>query len=223
MGRLSFAQCSQAVKRILAHHTGVPAAMLECMGKAANLGLCKSRSARRTMSLTETPSPTCAPGLSGLSAHFFGFPHGFVRSDFDTCGNPAKGGDVVYTSERRTRAGGHAIVERIAQCLRKLGSLRRLPCLVLPRAVTLWVNRLCLGAARALPQVQSQAVTLSPVLSLAQPATSRTAGLTPRAVTKQPRAGAHIHSYGFSAAGPRLSGGLFFCPTAGATGRGITG
>jgi hypothetical protein len=63
-------------------------------------------------------------------------------------------------------------------------------------------------------------VTWSLVPSSVVQATLRTAVLTPRAVTKQPRGNAPIHSYGFLAAGPRLSGGLFFCPTAGATGRG---
>jgi hypothetical protein len=63
-------------------------------------------------------------------------------------------------------------------------------------------------------------VTWSLVPSSVAQATSRTAVLTPRAVTKQPRGNALIHSYGFLAAGRRLSGGLFFCPTAGATGRG---
>ena len=223
MGRLSFAQCSQAVARIPAHHFGASAAVLESMGKAANLVLCKSRFARRTMSLTETPSPTCALGSTGLSAHFFGLPHDFVRSAFNERGNQVQGGGVAYTSERRTRAGGHGIVERIAQCLRKHGSLLRLPCLVWPRAVTRLANKLCWVAAQAPLRAQSQAVTWSPVLSSAQPATSRTAVLTPRAVTKQPRGNAHIHSYGFLAAGPRLSGGLFFCPTAGATDRGTIG
>lgn len=220
MGRLSFAQCIQAVKRISAHVFRAPAAMLASTGEAANLGLCKSRIARRTMSLTETPSPTCALGSTGLSAHFFGLPHGFVWSAFNGRGNQVQGGDVAYTSERRTRVGGHGIVERIAQCLRKLGSLLRLPFLVWPRVVTRLANRLCWVQAQAQQQVLSPVVTWSLVpLSVAQ-VTSRTAVPTPRAVTKQPRGNAPIHSYGFLAAGPRLSGGLFFCPTAGATGRG---
>lgn len=220
MGRLSFAQCIQAVKRISAHVFRAPAAMLASTGEAANLGLCKSRIARRTMSLTETPSPTCALGSTGLSAHFFGLPHGFVWSAFNGRGNQVQGGDVAYTSERRTRVGGHGIVERIAQCLRKLGSLLRLPFLVWPRVVTRLANRLCWVQAQAQQQVLSPVVTWSLVPSSVAQATSRTAVLTPRAVTKQPRGDAPIHSYGFLAAGPRLSGGLFFCPTAGATGRG---
>lgn len=220
MGRLSFAQCIQAVKRISAHVFRAPAAMLASTGEAANLGLCKSRIARRTMSLTETPSPTCALGSTGLSAHFFGLPHGFVWSAFNGRGNQVQGGDVAYTSERRTRVGGHGIVERIAQCLRKLGSLLRLPFLVWPRVVTRLANRLCWVQAQAQQQVLSPVVTWSLVPSSVAQATSRTAALTPRAVTKQPRGNALIHSYGFLAAGPRLSGGLFFCPTAGATGRG---
>lgn len=220
MGRLSFAQCIQAVKRISAHVFRAPAAMLASTGEAANLGLCKSRIARRTMSLTETPSPTCALGSTGLSAHFFGLPHGFVWSAFNGRGNQVQGGDVAYTSERRTRVGGHGIVERIAQCLRKLGSLLRLPFLVWPRVVTRLANRLCWVQAQAQQQVLSPVVTWSLVPSSVAQATSRTAVLTPRAVTKQPRGNAPIHSYGFLAAGPRLSGGLFFCPTAGATGRG---
>lgn len=220
MGRLSFAQCMQAVKRISAHVFRAPAAMLASTGEAANLGLCKSRIARRTMSLTETPSPTCALGSTGLSAHFFGLPHGFVWSAFNGRGNQVQGGDVAYTSERRTRVGGHGIVERIAQCLRKLGSLLRLPFLVWPRVVTRLANRLCWVQAQAQQQVLSPVVTWSLVPSSVAQATSRTAVLTPRAVTKQPRGNAPIHSYGFLAAGPRLSGGLFFCPTAGATGRG---
>ncbi|SCM68640.1 hypothetical protein SAMN05421764_102465 [Donghicola eburneus] len=220
MGRLSFAQCIQAVKRISAHVFRAPAAMLASTGEAANLGLCKSRIARRTMSLTETPSPTCALGSTGLSAHFFGLPHGFVWSAFNGRGNQVQGGDVAYTSERRTRVGGHGIVERIAQCLRKLGSLLRLPFLVWPRVVTRLANRLCWVQAQAQQQVLSPVVTWSLVPSSVAQATSRTAVLTPRAVTKQPRGNAPIHSYGSLAAGPRLSGGLFFCPTAGATGRG---
>lgn len=220
MGRLSFAQCIQAVKRISAHVFRAPAAMLASTGEAANLGLCKSRIARRTMSLTETPSPTCALGSTGLSAHFFGLPHGFVWSAFNGRGNQVQGGDVAYTSERRTRVGGHGIVERIAQCLRKLGSLLRLPFLVWPRVVTRLANRLCWVQAQAQPQVLSPVVTWSLVPSSVVQVTLRTAVLTPRAVTKQPRGNAPIHSYGFLAAGPRLSGGLFFCPTAGATGRG---
>lgn len=220
MGRLSFAQCIQAVKRISAHVFRAPAAMLASTGEAANLGLCKSRIARRTMSLTETPSPTCALGSTGLSAHFFGLPHGFVWSAFNGRGNQVQGGDVAYTSERRTRVGGHGIVERIAQCLRKLGSLLRLPFLVWPRVVTRLANRLCWVQAQAQQQVLSPVVTWSLVPSSVAQATSRTAVLTPRAVTKQPRGNAPIHSYGFLAAGPRLSGGLFFCPTAGPTGRG---
>ena len=220
MGRLSFAQCIQAVKRISAHVFRAPAAMLASTGEAATLGLCKSRIARRTMSLTETPSPTCALGSTGLSAHFFGLPHGFVWSAFNGRGNQVQGGDVAYTSERRTRVGGHGIVERIAQCLRKLGSLLRLPFLVWPRVVTRLANRLCWVQAQAQQQVLSPVVTWSLVPSSVAQATSRTAVLTPRAVTKQPRGNAPIHSYGSLAAGPRLSGGLFFCPTAGATGRG---
>ena len=220
MGRLSFAQCIQAVKRISAHVFRAPAAMLASTGEAANLGLCKSRIARRTMSLTETPSPTCALGSTGLSAHFFGLPHGFVWSAFNGRGNQVQGGDVAYTSERRTRVGGHGIVERIAQCLRKLGSLLRLPFLVWPRVVTRLANTLCWVQAQAQQQVLSPVVTWSLVPSSVAQATSRTAVLTPRAVTKQPRGNAPIHSYGSLAAGPRLSGGLFFCPTAGATGRG---
>lgn len=223
MDRLSFAQRTQAVKRIVAHGFRASLLPLASVGQAANLWLCKPCDARRTMSLTETPSPTCALGLSALGAHFFGFLHGFVRSDFNNYGNPEQGGDVAYTSERRTRAGGHGIVERIAQCLRKHGSLLRLPCLVWPRVVTRLANRLCWVVAQALPQVQSQAVMLSPALLLVQPATSRTAVLTPRAAAKQSRVGAHIHSYGFQATGPRQSGGLFFCPMAGVTGRGTTG